>query len=83
MFEGGLEECPCKRKKCERHSKCDECLEHHKENAHKGLPYCKQKKKKKLDTEKVNTQKLNTEKLNTEKLNTEKLNAQKLNTQKH
>ncbi len=52
MLEGDLEKCPCKRKKCERHSKCDECIEHHKENAQKGLPYCKRKKSTNQDTQK-------------------------------
>lgn len=23
------ENCPCKKKKCERHGKCDECRKHH------------------------------------------------------
>lgn len=52
MLESDLEKCPCKRKKCERHSKCDECIEHHKENAQKGLPYCKRKKSTNQDTQK-------------------------------
>jgi hypothetical protein len=34
-------ECPCKRKNCERHGKCEECMEHHK--THKREPYCVRK----------------------------------------
>ncbi len=32
------ETCPCKKKKCERYKKCDECKAHH--VAKGGLPYC-------------------------------------------
>ena len=53
MLESGLERCTCKRKQCEKHSRCAECIEYHKENAHKGLPYCKRKKTKNQDTQKV------------------------------
>jgi len=42
MKENGLEECICKKRSCERHGKCDECIEFHKTN--KREPYCKKKK---------------------------------------
>lgn len=32
MLENGLEICSCKRTKCPRHGKCDECIEYHKNN---------------------------------------------------
>ncbi|QNU67388.1 hypothetical protein EHE19_002280 [Ruminiclostridium herbifermentans] len=41
IFENGLEECPCKKKGCERHGKCFECLEYHK--LRKRPAYCKRK----------------------------------------
>lgn len=45
MLHNGLEECNCKRTKCERFGKCDECLAHHKE---KGKPpFCEKLKDKK------------------------------------
>lgn len=50
MSDSVLVECPCKRKKCERHSKCEECIKHHNENSRNGLPYCKRKKTKNQDT---------------------------------
>lgn len=35
--------CPCKKKNCERHGKCDECRKHHAE-AKKQIPvYCEKK----------------------------------------
>lgn len=52
MLKCGLNECPCKRKKCERHSNCDECIEHHNLNEHKGLPYCERKKTTKKEKQK-------------------------------
>ncbi|MDP4177168.1 MAG: hypothetical protein Q8900_02355 [Bacillota bacterium] len=42
MLENGLEKCSCKKKKCERHGKCTECIEFHKTNKYE--PYCKRKK---------------------------------------
>ncbi|HAB61641.1 MAG TPA: hypothetical protein DCE48_13275 [Lachnospiraceae bacterium] len=39
--------CPCKRTKCERHGKCEECIEHHKKKESKYEPYCMRKSKKK------------------------------------
>lgn len=39
MLENGKEECNCKKKGCERHGKCAECLEHHKNI--KREVYCK------------------------------------------
>jgi hypothetical protein len=37
------QDCPCPKKKCERHGKCEECTAHH---AKKGkLPYCKRPEK--------------------------------------
>jgi hypothetical protein len=40
ILENGLEECNCKKKKCKRHGKCNECIKHHTINP-KYLPYCK------------------------------------------
>ena len=35
-------DCPCPKKKCERHGNCGECTQHH---AKKGkMPYCKRHK---------------------------------------
>lgn len=39
MLENGLEKCTCKRTKCKRFAKCDECIAHHKDK--KNPPYCK------------------------------------------
>ena len=41
MLENGSNICNCKRKKCERHGKCSECIEHHKGYKRLPLPYCK------------------------------------------
>lgn len=41
MLENGYEECPCKKKGCEIHGKCFECLEYHKQK--KRQAYCKRK----------------------------------------
>lgn len=41
MLENGMEVCNCKKKSCERHGKCSECLEYHKQN--KRDAYCKRK----------------------------------------
>lgn len=38
--------CPCKRIKCERYGKCEECIAHHKERETKYEPYCMRKSKK-------------------------------------
>lgn len=35
-------ECPCRKKSCIRHGKCEECIEHHKTS--KWEPYCIRKK---------------------------------------
>lgn len=40
VLKNGLQECNCKKKKCERHGKCNECIEYHTNNS-KYLPYCK------------------------------------------
>ncbi|MFZ5986287.1 MAG: hypothetical protein ACOYWZ_04060 [Bacillota bacterium] len=42
MMENGLDYCNCPKKKCERHSKCDLCIEFHRNG--KRLPYCKREK---------------------------------------
>ena len=42
IYENGLVECNCRKKKCERHGKCKECIEYHTKNP-KYLPYCKRK----------------------------------------
>lgn len=49
MFEDGLKKCTCKKKKCERYGKCEECIAYHKENVNRGLPYCKRKGNKEVD----------------------------------
>lgn len=38
------ENCPCKRKKCERHGKCDECRKHHVESKRQRPVACEKKK---------------------------------------
>lgn len=43
MLENRLEKCTCKKKNCERHGNCAECIEFHKTNKHE--PYCMRKKK--------------------------------------
>lgn len=48
VLENGLGECNCKKKKCERHGKCKECLEYHTSNP-KYIAYCKRGKANKLD----------------------------------
>lgn len=40
MLENGLEACTCKRTRCERFGKCEECVRHHEEHS-KHPPYCK------------------------------------------
>ena len=39
------ENCPCKRKKCERHGKCDECRKHHAESKRQRPVACEKEKK--------------------------------------
>ena len=34
------ENCPCKKKKCERHGNCDECRKHHVESKCQRPVYC-------------------------------------------
>ena len=48
MLENGLEECNCKRKKCERHGKCQECMNHHQTKKHPSPPYCKRLEQKEI-----------------------------------
>ena len=38
------ENCPCKKKKCERHGKCDECRKHHTSSKHQRPVYCERRK---------------------------------------
>ena len=38
------ENCPCKKKKCARHGKCDECRKHHSESARQRPVYCEKGK---------------------------------------
>jgi hypothetical protein len=40
MFQ---EDCPCRKKKCERHGRCQQCREYHASNG-KRPPYCLRKK---------------------------------------
>lgn len=42
LLENGMETCNCPRSRCERHGKCAECMEHHKNEKHP--PYCKRVK---------------------------------------
>ncbi|MCI8405138.1 MAG: hypothetical protein HFE49_09600 [Clostridia bacterium] len=37
------EKCPCKRRKCKRHSNCEECREYHKTSGNKYAPACERK----------------------------------------
>lgn len=39
------EKCPCKRKECERHGKCDECRKHHAEFKRLMHVACERKKR--------------------------------------
>jgi hypothetical protein len=48
VLENGLEQCNCKKKNCERHGKCKECIEYHTNNS-RYLPYCKRTKHNILD----------------------------------
>lgn len=41
MLENENNICYCKRKKCVRHGKCSECIEHHRNSKKLPLPYCK------------------------------------------
>lgn len=43
MLENGSEVCSCKKLKCVRHGKCDECIAYHKNKDQ--LPRCKRPKK--------------------------------------
>jgi hypothetical protein len=44
MLENGSNICNCKKKKCERHGKCSECIEYHNNSKILPLPYCKRPK---------------------------------------
>ncbi|MGN0808553.1 MAG: hypothetical protein ACI4NQ_01140 [Christensenellales bacterium] len=39
------ENCPCKKKKCDRHGKCDECRKHHAESKRQMPVACERRKK--------------------------------------
>ena len=39
------ENCPCKKEKCERHGKCDECREYHAASKRQRPVYCEKEKK--------------------------------------
>lgn len=43
------ENCPCRRKRCERHGNCEECRKHHAESK-RQIPVACEKKKKGLRT---------------------------------
>jgi hypothetical protein len=45
ILENGLDTCTCKRVNCERHGKCEACIEHHKTKRYE--PFCKRKRKEK------------------------------------
>ncbi len=34
------EDCPCTKAKCERHSKCGECVEYHTQTKRQRAPFC-------------------------------------------
>lgn len=36
--------CPCKKKKCERHGKCDECRKYHEESKGRRPVFCEKGK---------------------------------------
>ena len=38
------ENCPCKKKKCDRHGKCDECRKHHAESKRQMPVACERRK---------------------------------------
>lgn len=42
------ENCPCKKKKCIRHGKCDECKKHHAESKARMPVYCERENRQKL-----------------------------------
>lgn len=44
MLENGSDICSCKKKKCERFGKCNECIEYHSNSKSRPLPYCKRQK---------------------------------------
>lgn len=46
MLINGLEKCPCKKKDCDIRGKCEECIERHKSDKKRPLPYCERKKEK-------------------------------------
>lgn len=39
------ENCPCKKKKCERHGNCEECRTHHAESKRQRTAACEKEKK--------------------------------------
>lgn len=45
-------DCPCKKAKCGRHGKCDECRAYHVESKRQRPVACERKRKKRLFTEK-------------------------------
>lgn len=46
MSEEKIKKCSCKRIHCERHGKCEECIEHHSSGKERyKIPYCKRRKK--------------------------------------
>ena len=44
LLKNGRTTCNCKKKKCERHGRCADCIEHHKNHPRYKAPYCQQKK---------------------------------------
>lgn len=46
MLLNGKEICNCKKTDCERHGKCEECVEFHKKNK-RYPPYCMRKRNEK------------------------------------
>lgn len=42
------ENCPCKKKKCIRHGKCDECKKHHAESKARMPVYCERENRQKI-----------------------------------
>lgn len=40
MSTNEREPCPCKKKTCTRHGRCEECRAHHKTDPRRPQPYC-------------------------------------------
>lgn len=45
ILVNGLEQCSCKRTKCDRYGNCEACIAHHKTHKRYPQPYCIRKAK--------------------------------------